>query len=311
MKQLLLSAILLLFSTSLLLTMPYFLNGADGVLSHKSVLQNQVLAQSSASSQVLSAVKVAPQSHNITPPTFTAWAVYAKDLDLGDELYAKDADKEVPIASTTKIMTAIIAERYYQQDSVLTVPNLSALGVIGSNMGLVSGEKITYRSLLYGLLLNSGNDAAFTLATNYPGGLNSFIDQMNLEASKLGLKNTHFDNPAGYDSPNHYSSAKDLATITELALENDQLSKVFATKETTVTSMDGKIVHHLENLNELLGKDGVIGVKTGTTPAAKENFIGLVERNGHRVLTVVLGSDDRFGETSALIDWIFQNYTWS
>lgn len=313
MKQLLLSSIFLLFSISLLLVIPYLVNESKFNLSGKTIPINKVLAQStipSLENNVLATQQIAPQSKSIASPKFTASAVYAQDLDLGFDLFSKDADRKVPIASTTKIMTAIIAEKYYQQDSVLTVPNLPALGVVGSNMGLVTGERINFRSLLYGMLLNSGNDAAFTLAESYPGGLDNFITQMNLETQILKLKNTHFDNPAGFDSPNHYSSAKDLAVITKEALNNNQLTKVFATKETTVTSEDGKIIHQLQNLNILLGKNGVLGVKTGTTPEAKENFVGLVERDGHRVLTVVLGSNDRFGETDNLVDWIFNNYSW-
>jgi D-alanyl-D-alanine carboxypeptidase len=177
-------------------------------------------------------------------------------------------------------------------------------------MGLSAGEQLTFRSLLYGMMLNSGNDAAFTLAYNYPGGITAFIKKMNERAADLGAVDTHFDNPAGFDSPNHYSSAYDLLLIAKEAIKNARLGKVFSTKETSVTSVDKNHLHDLKNLNKLLNEDGVIGIKTGTTELAGESFVGLVEKNNQTVLTVMLNSGDRFGETRSLIDLIFKNYTW-
>ena len=128
---------------------------------------------------------------------------------------------------------------------------------------------------------------------------------------ELDLKNTHFDNPAGFDSPRHYSSASDLSEITKEALKDSQLTRIFATKETEIVSIDKKYQHSLFNLNKLLTDvAGVMGVKTGYTQEAKENLVTLIEREGHRVLIVVLGSDDRFGETKKLIDWTYSNFTW-
>ncbi|OGZ38781.1 MAG: hypothetical protein A3E90_02395 [Candidatus Portnoybacteria bacterium RIFCSPHIGHO2_12_FULL_40_11] len=161
------------------------------------------------------------------------------------------------------------------------------------------------------MLLNSGNDAAYTLAENYPGKTLGFVSAMNKKTMELNLTNTHFDNPAGFDSPNQYSSAEDLAKITEEALKNYQLVKIFATKETSIVSLNKKYTHQLFNLNKLLSSvSGVLGVKTGTTEAAKESLVTLVERSGHRVLLVLLGSDDRFDETTRLIDWTYANFNW-
>jgi D-alanyl-D-alanine carboxypeptidase len=252
--------------------------------------------------------KVLPKSQNINPPILTATSAMVKDLDNDFVFFVKDSDKRVPIASTTKIMTSIIASEYFKQNEILVVPEVAS--VSGSTMGLKTGEKLTFRSLIYGLMLNSGNDAAFTIAASYPGGVNAFVDAMNNKALSLGLVNTHFDNPAGFDSPNHYSSAADLAKIAAIAAENPQLARVFVTKETSVTSIDRANVHQLKNLNKLLDLPGVLGIKTGFTPAAKENFVGLIERDNHRILTVVLGSDDRFGETQKLMDWVFANFIW-
>ncbi len=144
-------------------------------------------------------------------------------------------------------MTALVASEYFKQNSVLTVG--SSASTPGSKVGLVYGEDLTFRSLLYGMLLNSGNDAAFTLAENYPGKTLGFVSAMNKKVLEWGLKKTHFDNPAGFDSPNHYSSAADLSKITEEALKDSQLSRIFATRETSIVSMDKKYSHQLLNLN--------------------------------------------------------------
>jgi len=144
-------------------------------------------------------------------------------------LYQKDINTPLPIASTTKIMTALVASDYFKQNSILTV-NQGA-SIPGSRVGLVNGENLSFRSILYGMLLPSGNDAAYTVAENYPGGILGFVSAMNKKVSDLGLKNTHFDNPAGFDSPNHFSSAADLAKITEEALKNPQLAKFLPPKK--------------------------------------------------------------------------------
>ncbi|MDD5147019.1 MAG: serine hydrolase [Candidatus Daviesbacteria bacterium] len=256
------------------------------------------------------------QKYNIPPvvgslpvPIVSARAVFIEDLATDTILYQKDANTPFPIASTTKIMTALVGVEYFKQNSILTIG--SSANIPGSRVGLVSGENLSFRSLLYGMLLNSGNDAAFALAENYPGGVLSFISAMNKKVLELNLRNTHFDNPAGFDSPNHYSSAADLAKITKEALKNSQLARIFATKETNIVSLDKKYSHQLFNLNKLLTQiNGVLGIKTGTTDQAKENLVTLIERDWHRVLIIILGSNDRFGETTRLIDWTYTNIIW-
>jgi len=250
-----------------------------------------------------------PTPQGMPVPFLSARSVLVLDSTTGTTLFQKFPDLKLPIASTTKIMTALVATEYFGLDTPLQ-SNLGA-GVIGSRVGLTRGETLTFKSLLYGMILNSGNDAAFTIAENYPGGIAGFITAMNNKASMLGLANTHFDNPAGFDSPNHFSSASDLAVITNEALKHPDLAQTFATKETEILSIDKSHGHKLTNLNKLLTSvTGVLGVKTGFTDIAKENLVGLVERDGHRVLTVVLGSDDRFGETTRLIEWSYANFTW-
>ena len=264
------------------------------------------------SSKILSVQKYVypPVSNGTSAPILSARSVLVKDLATDAVLYQKESNLSVPIASTTKIMTALVASEYFRPNSILTVGSFSLVN--GAKVGLTVGEKLTFRSLLYGMLLNSGNDAAFAIAENYPGGVSGFVSAMNKKALDLNLSHTLFDNPAGFDSSGHYSSAEDLAKITEEALKNSELSRIFATKETQVLSVDKKEAHKLVNLNELLSSlPGVLGVKTGYTDAAKENLVGLVDREGRRILTIVLGSDDRFGETKSLVEWTYRNYTWS
>lgn len=247
-------------------------------------------------------------SSGVVPPSFSASAVLAQDLTTGKVLFEKNSHQRLLPASTTKVMTALVAINYYKPDSSLSVTQDDLVG--GSGMGLVLGEKLSFKSVLYGMLLNSGNDAAFTLASNYPGGISAFVKEMNKKALGLGLADTHFQNPAGFDDPNHYSSASDLAKIAQVAISDPQISKVVDTKETTVSNLDNSKQHSLRNVNQLLGRNGVIGIKTGYTDGAGENLVGLVDRDAHKVLTVVLASTDRFGETSRLMDWVYQNFTW-
>lgn len=245
---------------------------------------------------------------NISAPQLNALSVVALDITTDKILFQKNIHLRLAPASTTKIMTAIIASEHFNNGDLLTVPPEALVG--GSTMGLSAGERLSFRSLLYGMMLNSGNDAAYTIAMNYPGGYEAFIAKMNETATGMGLTDTHFDNPAGFDNPTHYSSAYDLLQIGKAAVKNARLGRVFSTKETLVTSIDKSQTHVLKNLNKLLNEDGVVGIKTGTTEMAGESLVGLVEKDGQTILTVMLNSSDRFGETRKLIDWIFQNYSW-
>lgn len=305
MMPILYAAVVLLLSVNFVLGMPRVVDLAQTKLAAGNI-PTQVLKGESV---VAGVEKIdLPKSLGVTPPTLSATSALAMDLESNFLFFVKDPNKRVPIASTTKLMTALVAVDYFEQNQVLTVPDTSL--VSGSTMGLKSGEKLTFRSLLYGMLLNSGNDAAYAIASNFPGGINAFVNTMNGKARELGLVNTRFDNPAGFDSPNHFSSAFDLAKIASAAAGNPLLSRAVATKEATVSSVDLSVAHPLKNLNKLLSIPGVMGMKTGTTPAAKENLVGLADRDGRKTLTVILGSNDRFGETEELLNWIPKNFVW-
>ena len=241
-------------------------------------------------------------------PIFSAQSVMAVDLTSGVTLYEKDPNKALLPASTTKIVSALVAIDTYDPEQVLKVGKVA---VEGQKMGLVTNEKIKFIDLLNGLLIYSANDAAEVIASNHPGGRELFIALMNKKVKDLGLNNTHFSNPTGLDNGAQYSTTRDLVVVSKEAMKNPIFKEIVGTKEKIVKSVDNRFTHRLTNINKLLGEvDGVYGVKTGWTEVARENLVTYVERNNRKVMLVVLGSSDRFGETKELIEWIFSNYTW-
>lgn len=248
------------------------------------------------------------KSGRITPPILSAQGVLAVDLDSGVYLYEKNIHERFYPASTTKLMTALVALEQYDLGAEVVVPSQN---VVGQKMGLFSGEQITVSELLRGMLVYSANDAAEVLASLHPGGREGFVASMNQKAQSLGLKNTSFENPAGFDSDKNYSTAYDLYRLSRQAIDNPFIAETVAIKHLEVKSIDQKTIHYLKNTNELLGAvEGVVGIKTGWTETARENLITLLKRNNKEIVLVMLGSQDRFGETQQLIDWIFESYEW-
>ena len=241
-------------------------------------------------------------------PVISSQGALATDLDSGINLYEKNSDAPLLPASTTKIVTALVSLDAYPLDQVLKVGKFR---VDGQKMGLRMGEEMRVEDLLYGLLVYSANDAAEVLAMNYPGGYDAFISAMNAKAKELSMSNSNFQNPVGLDGSTQVTTAKDLVRVSEVAMRIPEFAKIVSTKQITVKDATGKISYNLRNINELLGRvPGVLGVKTGWTPDSRENLVTYIERDGHKVMIAVLGSQDRFGETKELIDWIFANYNW-
>ncbi|OGD85773.1 hypothetical protein A2Z23_02675 [Candidatus Curtissbacteria bacterium RBG_16_39_7] len=249
-----------------------------------------------------------PTKNLIAPtPVVSAKSVYSFDLDSQVPLFEKNSQEKLPSASLTKLMTAIVVLENCDPKKVVTVGKISKNGSV---MGLVQNESITMDSLLYGLLLPSGNDAAYVLAAGCLGSVEQFVYSMNKKAINLGMEDTHFVNPAGFDNPNHYSTAKDLTIISREAFENETIREIMRTKEIKVTDVSGQIVHELKNLNQLLANPEVLGIKTGRTQAAGENLILARKKNGHTVIVIILGSENRFSEGRLISDWIFANFSW-
>lgn len=238
----------------------------------------------------------------------TATGVVVYDVDSAVTLYGRDTEVILSPASTTKIMTALVALEHFELDDVVTVQTVVDEGQL---MGLIPNESITVENLLYGALIHSGNDAAWALAEHFDGGVDAFVAAMNKKAAELHLDHTHFTNPVGFDDPNHYMTAMDLTRLASYALTNKTIVKMVAIPQITVSDVTHTYFHPLSNVNTLLGKiPGVAGIKTGWTELAGENLVTLVERNGHRVIIVVLHSQDRFHDTEQLIQWVFGNYEW-
>jgi D-alanyl-D-alanine carboxypeptidase len=241
-------------------------------------------------------------------PILSAQGVIAVDGESGVTLYEKNGDLKLLPASTTKIMTALVSLENYNLSDVVKVGRVN---VEGQKMGLVEGEQMTFSDILDGLLIYSSNDAAEVLAANYPGGREAFVLAMNKKAMDLNLNNTHFANPSGLDELGQVTTARDMVRLSQIAMQNPHFAQVVGTKQKTVKSIDGRFTHDLKNINQLLGKvDGVLGVKTGWTENARENLITYVDRGGKKVLIAVLGSQDRFGETKEIIDWVYSSYAW-
>ena len=247
-------------------------------------------------------------THVFPGPEITSTGVVVLDIDSGVYLYKRNETVQLSPASTTKLLTALVALDNYSLDDVVTVKPMK---IDGQVMGLIPGEQMTVENLLYGALIYSGNDAAWALSDYYPGGEVKFVEAMNAKASELHLMHSHFTNPVGFDDSHHKMTPIDLAQLGEAALNNKTIAKMVAIPEITISDVTHTYFHHLTNVNELLGKiPGVGGIKTGWTEEAGENLITLVERSNHRVITVVLHSQDRFGDTSKLINWVFGNYEW-
>lgn len=225
------------------------------------------------------------------------------DGQTGRILYEKNGDKRSLIASTTKIMTAlIICEQCNVLDRV-QIP-VEAVGIEGSSMYLRQGEILTVQELLFGLMLQSGNDAAVALAIYCGGTVEGFVELMNDKAHRLGLENTHFVNPHGLDAPEHYSTARDLAALADYAMKNPIFAKTVSAKTVQVGQRT------LRNHNRLLWTvKGTDGVKTGFTKAAGRILVSSATRDGRRLLTVTVNAPDDWNDHSYLIEGGFSQYT--
>lgn len=259
-----------------------------------------------------------------SPPTLTARAAALVDADTGRVLWSRNGNARLPMASTTKMMTALLASELADPEEQTTVRPRDL--VSGSSIYLQEGERITIEQLLYGALIQSGNDAAVTIADHvgreYLGGIgdegiDAFIAAMNERATKMDLKNTRFQNANGFDEEGHYSSAIDLARLGRQVLAEPLLAAIVATAEYRVTGYIGTgqdrspLYHPVKTTNDLLGSyRGANGIKTGTTPDAGEVLVASVRRGDSALIAVVLGSTDRFSDVRSMFDWGFARYEW-
>ena len=256
------------------------------------------------------------------PPAIGARSAIVWDATAGVELFSKAPDERISPASTTKMLTALIGLDILKLDTRITVDkrDISLPEYGESTMKLLTGDVVTFEDLLYGMLLVSGGDAARTVAraagtvllAGAPGDPSArFMQEMNDRVAKMGLQNTHFINSHGDDVPGQYSSARDLLRIADEALKRPDFARIAATKTATRQTADGQHVFPLKNTNDLLfARDGVHGVKTGTTDGCGQCLITAQWGPGGRIISVVLGATDRNADTTILLDWTNASYRW-
>ena len=277
-------------------------NDNSVILSEEIESTNQAISNSKLVNKTIDKINV---------PTLNSRKVIVYDRLSGKKVYGKNENKETAMASTTKIMTAIIVIENCKNFNDIVVIPAKAANIGGSRLKLNVNDKVTVNDLLYGMLLRSGNDAALALALYTGGTIENFAEMMNQKASLLGLLHTHFVTPHGLDDPNHYTTCYELAKITDYALKNDKFSEIVKTKTATIKINDSP--REIKNTNEILCSniDGVYGVKTGFTNNAGRCLVTSIKKNDMDFIIVVIGADSRkyrASDTLKLIQYSFQAF---
>lgn len=247
-------------------------------------------------------VKSIPLPEDINSINASAAAYVVFDTTTRTVVAGKNKDLRFSPASTAKVMSATLALSYYNLEDYLKVPE-NIYQVEGSKMNLVPGEEVKVIDLLYGLLLPSGNDAAYTLSYYYKGGVTGFVNDMNRKAKELKLYNTHFVDPAGYEDGN-YTTAENLARLGAIAMENKTFAQIVKTRNYTAYNRTFTHTFSLTNLNELLVFDNVLGIKTGFTNEAGGVLLTAIKKGDSVFIVCVLKSNDRFYDTRDLMQFI-------
>jgi len=228
------------------------------------------------------------------------------DSATGKVIYEKNADRKMPMASTTKIMTAICTLDNINSNVPIIV-NSDAAGIEGSSIYLKAGERITIKELLCGMLLNSGNDAATALALEVGGSIDAFAKIMNKTARKIGALSSNFTNPSGLYEDNHYTTARDLAKIAAFAMENPLIRWMVSSKEMKISNGENKGGRFLKNHNKLLWQyEGCTGIKTGYTKKCGRCLVSAAKRNGRELIAVTLNAPDDWRDHRVLFDYGFE-----
>ncbi|WP_413372377.1 D-alanyl-D-alanine carboxypeptidase family protein [Paenibacillus taichungensis] len=244
----------------------------------------------------------------IPGPSTHAQSAALIDVTSGRILYSKDGDKELRIASLTKIMTAIVAIEHSKLDDKVKVTS-SAFAKEGSSIYLKLGEEMTLENMLYGLMLRSGNDAASAIAEHVGGSEEGFVLLMNKKAEQIGLTHSHFMNPHGLDADGHYSTANDLARLTAYALKNPVFKRIVATENKSAPNPNESWEYSWQNKNKMLRLyEGADGVKTGYTKKAFRCLVSSATRNGQQLAAVTLNDGDDWNDHARMLDFGFENF---
>lgn len=268
-------------------------------------------AQVWQSSELLSVAQYPKKNAENIPPVLEARSALALDFHSGEILFENNPDEKLPMASITKLMTAVIIAEEEDISEIATISQNAAV-TQGSKIWLYPGETLRVKDLLAALLIPSANDAGVALAEFSAGSEKDFVKKMNEKAKKLGLTNTNFSNTVGFDTADHYSTARDLSLLAMYAYKNSVIRSFAGQTEMTITSTDGATTHKLSATNQILGGElNIVGLKTGNTLSAGPSLVAVAKGPlNHEVISVVLNSPQRFSETKLLLDWVYRTYTW-
>jgi D-alanyl-D-alanine carboxypeptidase (penicillin-binding protein 5/6) len=248
-------------------------------------------------------------------PIVKANAAIVVDMKTNDILYAKDIYDRLPIASLTKLMTALVITDELSPDQIVEVNGevYTYNGNRSVKVGLRNGDRMDIYNLLHASLIRSANDASAALAVAGAGSIEAFVEKMNERSTTLSLKDTHFANPVGFDHPDNYSTAFDLSLIAKQAFRRPLIREIMTKEAFTLRDADGRERGVFSNTNHLLGSYlEVLGGKTGTTPEAGQCLFFVVKNEqGHEILIILLNSPNRYQEAKVITDWIFRTYTWA
>ncbi len=279
--------------------------------------RSRLVSVASSTPNTVEANPVATPTQIVSPPIrvsttsldLQATSAIAIDPATATVLYAKNIGARRPIASVTKMITALVVLSEHNPKETITVPTLPAYPIEAETMGLTPGDSFHLGDLIEAALIPSYNDAADTLAITTAGSIPKFAAKMNAKMAQWGITDTHFASASGLQDTGNYASAAALAKIASLAIQNPDIARVVSYASATITSRQGR-VYNLATTNNLLASGDFYGIKTGYTQAAGECFVGLTRINGHQVITVVLDAGDRFGATTTLTNWIGHTWQW-
>lgn len=277
-----------------------FVRSKEGTTPDQQTQSNNTDKTSEKMDQSKTSPKTLP--YRDPPPQVSAKAFAVVNLTDNIELYAQNPDLALPPASVTKLMTALVALETYDLDKPVAIPE-KCTQLHGSRVGFQPNEAISLEDLLYGLLVESGADAACAIANI--DNEHDFIQQMNNKSKELGMQNTNFTNEIGFDDSTYQiSSVKDLVILSKEALKSGVIRKIVGTREVSVKSLNTARSYSIRSTNDLLFTiPGTTGIKTGSTPEAGECLLYLYENKDQEILIVILGSQNRFADTRKLLDW--------
>lgn len=302
----------MLITLLLLISIIENLFGPNVLLSKIQQLQpiNETGEQKKIGFEMISYMPSAQQNINSVPLQSDAKVALIYDLTGKKVLYSKAEEDSVPVASLTKLMTALVIMQQHSPEEIVTIPDgLPKLDTDDQKLNIQPGDQFRLSDLMNALLIYSANDVANALAIWDSGSIENFSTKMNDYAKQWELDKSNFSNPNGLDEINHKSSASDILVLATILIQNDEFKKIINTQSMSIQNIDGK-KYQLTTTNKLLNLSYVYGIKTGFTKEAGQSLVLLAEKDDHQIITLVLNSPDRFTESNNMIKYTFDNYSW-